>query len=79
MPMKLALGLFNELPRASWVQPPAEQDEPDALSRLTLLPSPASPREPGQQHGQRCLADPLVTNLLEGCWQFSLVFHHLLF
>lgn len=79
MLMKLAFGLFNELPRASWVQPPAEWGELGGLSGPSLLPSPASPLEPGQQHWQRCLADPFVTNLLEGCWQLFLVFHHLLF
>lgn len=49
------------------------------LSSLSRLPSPVSPFEPGQQHWQRCLADPFVPNLLEDCWQLSLLFHHLLF
>lgn len=47
------------------------------------LRSPDSGEEPpGPRHRQRraeAPALPSVTNLLEGCWQFSLVFHHLLF
>lgn len=50
--------------------------------RVTRLPGAGTSGEelPGTGGpGGRCSPDPLVTNLWEGCWQFFLVFHHLLF
>lgn len=72
MLMKLALGLFHELPGTSWVQPPAEQDELDALSGLSLLPSPASLWSWGISTGRGASRTPWLLTFWKAAGSFSL-------
>lgn len=43
------------------------------------MPAQPPPEPGGSEEPPPGTGNPSVTNLLEGCWQFSLVFHHLLF